>query len=83
MDNKELTHKAHLITLHENYIKFLKDNIECPFIEIKCYGAARATKKLSIRKELAEKMFLFLEQEYTKDIDKLKEAMRTILNNKK
>ena len=82
MDNKELIHKAHLIKLHEDYIKFLKNSIEYPFIEIECHGAERTTRKLYIDdKELAKKMFLFLEAEYLKKIQDIKDEMFTLLNN--
>ena len=82
MDNKELTNKAHLVTVNQGHIDFLKNSIEYPFIEIECHGAERTTQKLYIDdKELAKKMFLFLEAEYLKKIQDIKDEMFTLLNN--
>ena len=83
MDNKELTSKAHLITVKESDINFLHKGIDYPFIEINCHGAERITIKNGIGKKLAKKMFLFLEAEYKQEIKEIKDNMFTILKSQK
>tara|TARA_R110000851_G_scaffold326637_1_gene495508 strand:+ start:9 stop:260 length:252 start_codon:yes stop_codon:yes gene_type:complete len=81
MSNSELTSRAHLITLNEDCIKFLRNNIKYPFIEIKCHGSEKSTEILPIGSLLSKKMFLFLEQTYLDEIKCLKSEMKKILNN--
>lgn len=79
MSNKFLTQKAHSLTVRESNIKFLKNNNDYPFIGIKLHGADRETIVLNLDKSLAEKMFLFLEGEYEKEIEQIKSEMYCIL----